>query len=329
MAAPNSNYATDLAATTFEKFFATRPSDVVFGELVLWDQLAKGGKKSIEGGSKILVPIAYQASTAVGSYSGYDLLDTSPQEGLTNAEFDWKWYYGTVTIDNPTTLMNRGPAAMLNILKARIAQAEMSLAAALNEDLFLDGTGNSSKDITGLALAIDSAGTYGNIARGTYSWWASTETGAGGAISVALLRQLYNDISLGPTRRNPDLVVTTQDVFQDYEALMDSNTRYTVLSEGHTLREQRLKFRNCDWFWDDDCQSQVLYMINTKHLKIVEMSTRGAEVVNQEEDRDVGSFRLEPFQTPINQDAKSAKFFWAGQTVSDHCARNGKLTGVT
>jgi hypothetical protein len=274
----------------------------------------------------------YAKSTAVGSYSGWDALDTSPQQGLTNAEYDWKQYYGTVAISAQEELQNQGPAAQLDILKARFEQAKMSLADAMNADMFLDGTGNNSKDITGLALMVDSAGTYGNIVRSTNTWWSANETAVGGALAIAGstgMRRMYNDCSLGRGRMTPDFIVTTQIGYEAYEAVMDPNMRFSNNGDQNVgFKNQNLVFRNASLFWDDYCQSGIMYFLNSKVMRLVVMPGRDGGV-NSGEDRDRGDFRTEPFQTPINQDGKVAKFFWMGQLTSSNCRHLGKSTGLT
>ena len=333
---PNTNYATDLLSTTFEVFYRTRPSDAIFGEFVLWRTLADKNKISKQGGSKILTPIMYRKSTAVFSYSGYDLFDMTPQDVVTNAEFDWKFYGGTVVIDNPTHLMNRGDKAILNILKTRTQQAETSLADKMNQDSFLDGTGNSSKNVTGLALMVDSAGTYGNIARASNSWWGAQETAVSGTLAIrgsTGMARMYNDCGLGPKRQVPDLIITDQDEFEAYEALQDPYIRYTVAPVGGKMNvvnaEQNLMFRKAMVEWDDYCQSGVMYFLNTERIAVVELEGRGAEVEEDLIESDQGSFRVSKFVEPHNQDAQSAKIRWAGNYVADNCIRLGKLTGLT
>lgn len=331
----NANYATDLLATTFEEYYKLRPSDAVFTELAVWEQMKSAGRITKQGGLKILQPVMYQKSTAVGSFSGWDTLDTTPQEGLTNAEFAWKRYFLTVAIDNETLDKNRGKMAMLNILKTRIAQAEMSLADRMNTDIFLDGTGNGGKNLTGFELAVDSAGTYGNINRTGDTWWRAKETAVAGALAIAGasgMRRMYNDCALGPTRQTPDLIVTYQAAFEAYEALMDTNTRYIIAQmdkPNAVFPKQNLVFRDARMYWDDAIQSGYMYFLNRKSLGIVELEGRGAEVMDQEEDRDAGSFRIRAFQEPLNQDAQVARAIWAGNLVCEAPYRNGKLTGLT
>lgn len=328
----NSNYPTDLLSTTWEIFMRKMPSDAIFGDLVLWDVLSKKAHTTKKGGIKILEPLMYAKSTAVGSYSGWDTFDISPQEGLTHAEFDWKFYYLTVAISQEEEDRNSGEAAVIDLLEAKIKQAKMSLADKVNTDLFLDGTGNSSKEITGLALAVDSAGTYGNIARASNTWWGANETNVGGALAVAGasgLRRMYNDCSLGRGRRTPDFGVTTQIVYEAYEALMDSNMRYSTGGEQNVgFKNQNLRFRDMSLFYDDLCQSGVLYMLNAEFMKLVTFNEKSGGV-SKGERNDSGDFRLEPFMKPINQAGRVAKAFWAGQLTMSNCRHQGKLTGLT
>ncbi len=334
MAVGNANYNTDLVSSTFEIFMREQPSDVIFGDLVLFDLLAKKGKVSKKGGLKILEPLMYKKSTAVGSYQGWDTLDISPQSGLTNAEYAWKQYYGTVAIDGYTELLNQGPAAILDILKARFDQAKMSLADAMNEDMYGDGTGNSSKDVDGLAIMIDSAGTYGNISRTDNSWWGAQETAVSAVLQIqgsTGMRRMYNDCSLGRGRMTPDGLVTTQAIYESYEALMDPNMRFTNTgSENVGFKNMNLMFRDAPLFWDDYCQSGVMYFLNSNRMKLVVMSSRDGGVNRGGDDSfDKGDFRTEPFEKPINQDGRVAKFFWMGNLTASNCRHLGKLTTIS
>jgi len=326
----------DALLSTTLKNYSKKLRDNIFNAFPFLKWLMSQGRiTKQDGGTHIVKHLLYGKNSTFKFYAGYETLDTTPQEALTQAALDWKWYYGTVTIDNPTFLKNRGPRAILSILQARIAQAEMSLAEKINTDAFLDGTGNSSKNLTGLAIMVDSTGTYGGIARATNSYWAAQETAASAALTVsgsAGMRRMYNDCALGPTRQTPNLIITDQDEFEAYEALMDPYMRYSVVGVENpnvVYRRQSLMFRDARMFWDDLCQAGVMYFLNTRCMGIVELDGRSSEVVSQQDDRDVGSFRIQKFQEPVNQDSRTAKFFWAGNMITENCRRLGKLTGLT
>lgn len=328
----NSNYADDLTATTFEIFMQKRTSDVIFGDLALWKELAAKERITKQGGLKILTPIMYAKSTAVGFYSGADLLDISEQSGLTDAEFDWKQAFGSVTIPNDQVLKNRGEAQMVNLLLARITQAETSLADMFDQAAFLDGTAGNGKGFVGLALMVDSTGTYGNIVRSSNSWWASVETAVSGGLGLGGttgLRRAFNDCSLGQGRMKPNMLMTTQAIFEQFEALMDPYMRFTAQSNSPGNAGTSFNWKGANVYYDDYCQSGVLYLLNTKTIHLVEMESRGAGVVSEEGDRDVGAFRLGPWQQPPNQDVKTALMFYMGNFANDNCRFNGKLTGIS
>lgn len=319
MAVPNSNYPTDLLSTTFETFLSKRAEEAIFKEIPLFEYLRSKKQVKKRPGSKILQPLRYAKSTTGGSYRGYDLLDVSPEESLTNAEYDLRQYYWTVTISGKEELDNSGKSAMLDLLEEKWANAKMSMMDMLDEHSFLDGTGNNSKNMQGLALLVDSAGTYGNINRSNYAWWQSNEVPVGGPLQIhgptGLLR-VYNDTGRGQRSQLPNFFLTTQEIYEAYEELMAPYLRYTVQGTASaTFNNENLVFRGKPFMWDDYCQSGTLYLLNTEYIKLV---------VHPERD-----FTTTGFKTPINQDSKSAHIYFYGNLVCSNCARQGKMTGLT
>jgi len=315
----NTNYATALLTSTFNKYISKQPADTIFNDLALYEYLNSKGsvKKRIDGGLKMLVPLLYGKNTGVQSYSGYDLLDVSPQEGITAAEYELKQYNIPIAISGREEELNAGEAQQFELLEAKWDQARMSLRDKLNSDAFLDGTGNAGKDITGLALMIDSAGTYGNIVRSTNSWWGAQETAVGGALTIdgsTGMRRMYNDCALGKGTMVPDGILTTQTLFEKYESMMAPQLRYTVGGDANAVfQNDNLKFRAAQIMWDQECQSGVVYFLQSK---VIEMRVkRDMEVV--------------PFQVPVNQDAKIGHIRWMGELVCKNCRHLGKLTGAT
>lgn len=318
--AGNPNYDTALLTMTLEKFLSKTPADTIFNDLALYDWLNSKGsvKRRIDGGVKLLEPLMYAANSTFQSYSGYDLLDVSPQEGFTNAEYSLKMYNISVAISGEEEAKNSGEAAMLDLLEAKWEQARMSFRDGLNQDFFLDGTGNNSKDVTGLALMIDSAGTYGNIARATNSWWAAQETAVGGTLTIdgsTGMRRMYNDCSLGKGTMSPNGILTTQAVFEGYEGLMAPYLRYTTgdSAPNASFEHDNLKYRKSMMFWDHDCQSGIMYFLQSKVMKL---RVRKDMVVV-------------PFQVPTNQDAKIGHVRSMLEMTCNNCRHLGKLTGLT
>lgn len=78
----------ELIATTFD---AVRPvlADQITVELPLLAYLNLKGRVTEDGGLTIRRPVLFAFNDTVGSYSGYDLIDTTPQDGFGYAEYDY------------------------------------------------------------------------------------------------------------------------------------------------------------------------------------------------------------------------------------------------
>ena len=66
-----------------------------------------------------------------------------------------------------------GPEAFIDLFAGRVEQAERELVNNLSTGIYSDGTGSSSKQITGLQALVSDAGTgtVGGINSTTYTWW--------------------------------------------------------------------------------------------------------------------------------------------------------------
>lgn len=319
--AGNANFDT-LATTTLVKYASTKLEDVIFQSNALYYLLAgneamrKPGSKTykeLDGGRVIVEPLLYALNSTAGSYSGYDVLDTDPQDGMTNAEFEWKQYSVSVSISGKEKRQNSGESAVLDLLEGKIMQAEMSLIEAMNADLFTDGTGNSSKDITGLVLAVDSAGTYGNIVRSTNSWWSSMETAVSGPLTIDVMRTMYNDCSKGYKKDHPDLIISDQTEYEAYEAKLQPDMRFSDNKLADAGFES-LKFKGSSMVFDEVTNDGVMYFLNTGKMGIR---------VHKD-----AKFSVTEDKQPVDQDAFVKQILWMGNLVQKNCARSGKLTGL-
>lgn len=328
----NANYSTSLLAGTFERYMRNKPTDVIFGDVRLFPWLNKKTKMRLDGGERILEPLLYRESTAVGSYRGAETLDLTVQETNTNAEFEYQQYYMTVVIDGRTKLLNSGKARQVNILATKIRQAKTSLANLMNSHCFLDGTGNSNKNLTGLAAMVLNSGTYAGINRTNDTWWKANSVATSGSLSITGAggwRRMYNDCSLGMGNLVPDAIITTQILYEAYEATMDTNMRFTRNDDGPNHKGYSLRYKDAEVWWDDACQSQTTYFLNSEVMNLVVHEARAEGDMGKEEGYAEGHFRLGEFESPPNQDVESAKAFWMGNLTANNCRLLGKLTAQT
>jgi len=311
--AGNANF--DAILSTTLNTYRPKLEDNIFRANALFAWLmGKGRKRMQTGGVQIIVPLLYATNSTAGSYSAYDILDTTPQEGISSAEYNWKQYAASISISRKEERQNaESETRILNLLKGKIMQAEESLKEKMDQHAFLSDAVDT-KNLTGLALAVDSTGTYGNINRATDSWWAANETASGSFAAQGLddMRTLYNNCSKGNV--HPDLILTGQTEFEYYESTLQPQQRFTdtkTVDGGF----QNLKYKDATMMFDLYCQSGVMYMLNSNFLELVVES--GTDLITT------------PFVKPENQDAKVAQILWMGNLASSNSDRHGKLTGIT
>ena len=274
----------------------------------------KGRIRMVDGGTKIVEPLIYGANSTVASYSGYDTLSLTAQEGISAAEFEWKQYAASIAISGIEEAKNNGEQAIINLLEAKIMQAEESMKEGFNQMFFGDGTGNSGKDWNGLANIVDSAGTVGGINRATAGneFWQSYEEGTAGALSLADMSTAYNSVSVG--NDHPDMVLTTQTLFEKYESLLQPQLRYTDTKTADA-GFQNLLFKAAPVTYDVHCTAGVVYFLNSKYLTLVGHSGKW--------------FSQTDFVRPENMDARYALIMCYGNLTVRNAKRQGKLTAKT
>jgi hypothetical protein len=308
---PNANFDT-LLSTTLNKY-QKRLTDNIFNARPLTAWLTDRGRMRMDdGGVKIIEPLLYTGNSTVNTYAGYDTIALTPQTGVTSAEFPWKQLAGSVAISGIEEAQNSGESRVLNLLETKIMQLEESLQDKLTTMFFADGTGNSGKDWLGLAAVVDSSGTVGNIDAAVDTWWRSTETAVGGALTIAGMTTLFNTVSKGSD--TPDGVFTTQALYEKYESLLQPSLRYTDTKMAD-VGFQNLMFKTAPVTFDVACTAGIVYMLNSKYLTVVGHSDRW--------------FQQTEFIRPENMDARYALITAYGNLTVRNRARHGKLTGAT
>jgi hypothetical protein len=314
----NPNYDA-IQTTTIEKYVDKTLRDQIFDSSALLRLIKDRQNITLDGGQVLTEPVMFAKNNTAGSYRGHDVHPNTPQGGISQAQYDWKQTVASVVISGlEDEVQNVGDSAVIKLLSSRMAQAEESLIDVMNIAMFSDGTGNGGKDIVGLALAVDAAGTYGNINRTTETYWSSVELAAGGALAVegtsVSLQRLHARCSKGGGKQSPDLYMTTSIIYQAYEQFFTPDRRFAD-SKLADYGFESLKFKTADMTWDEVCTSQVVYALNTKTWKFVSHPSRNFAVVG-------------PFY-PTDADSKVWKIYWAGAFLCNEPRRNGKLTGVT
>jgi hypothetical protein len=301
-----------LLATTVANYRKTLTDNVFNARPLTYFLMDKGRIRMLNGGTNIVEPLIYGENSTVASYSGYDTISLTPQSGITAAEFDWKQYAASVAISGIEEAKNNGEQAMVNLLEAKIMQAEESMKEGFNSMFFGDGTGNSSKDWNGLGNLVESGNSVGGINSATETWWRSYEENTVAALSLAQMTTAYNSVSVG--NDHPDMILGTQTLFEKYESLLQPQLRYTDTKTADA-GFQNLLFKAAPVAYDVDCPAGNMYFLNSKYITLVGHSDKWFEVT--------------PFIRPENLDARYSLIMCYGNLTIRNRKRQGKLTAKT
>ncbi len=304
-----------LASTTLANYRNTLEDNLTTQVGLWWWLKEKGRVRKESGGSSIVIPLLYGSNSTAGSYAGYDTLALTAQEGVTSAQYNWKQHNVTIAISGIEKAMNNGKEKVIDLLKAKVQQAEMT-ASENFEDMFLgNGTGNASKDFDGLGNLIGATGTVGGIdsTDALNSWWRSYENNTAGVLTVAQMVTAYNSAARGPT--HPDFTVTTQALYEKYESLVAPALRYSD-SKTADAGFQNLMFKGSVFTYSDSIAAGIVYFLNSAFLKLVCHT-------------DVW-LKPTPADSPVDKDAYYSHILSYGNlTISNRLRGGAKLTAKT
>ena len=307
----NANFDS-LLSTTLANYRSQLTDNVFTARPLTYFLMEKGRIRMLNGGTKIVEPLIYGTNSTVGSYSGYDSLSLTPQEGISAAEYEWKQYAASISISGIEEAKNNGEQEIINLLEAKIMQAEESMRESFNQMFFSDGTGNGGKDWNGLGNLVEASGTVGGIDRSTNAFWRSYEENSVAALTLAQMATAYNTVSVG--NDHPDMILTTQTLFEKYEALLIPQLRYTDTKTADA-GFQNLLFKAAPIVYDVHCPSGVMFVLNSKYLTLVGHSGKW--------------FAQTSFVQPEDVDARYALIMCYGNLTCRNAAKQGKLTAKT
>ena len=297
--------------------------DAIFSSRVLVYFLKQAGQIQMEsGGHKIVQPLMYAKNNTAGSYSGSDVLSTAAQAGITAAEYEWKQYAASVVIEGLEEAKNNGEEQVINLLDSKITQTTETILENMDEMFLDDGTGNGGKDWNGLKnLAATANNTVGGIDASTNTWWNPSVDTSTTSPSIKNLGRKYNSLTVGNDK--PNVLLTTQDIYESYEGLIQANQRFQD-SRAADAGFVNLIFKAAPILYDayvDGMGSGVgstghyFYYLNTKYLRLVGLTGKW--------------FYATPFKQPENQDIRVAQILCYGNLIASNRKRLGAFTNLT
>ncbi len=327
----------EIVSTTLDAYMPTLTDNIHKSCPAFWEFKRKGCYKPAAPGVQIIEPVMYAKNETIAGYSRYDVIDVTPQEGITSALYPWTQVGGSVTIDGLSEWQNSGKAQLVNLLSAKITQLELSFVEAFCGYLFAAGKYNgsqSAKTPAGLlSFVSETPDSYdvGGIDTSVETWWqnkvsdnagttwtwtthASTGVVATDPTGPNKMRRLYNNCSKragGP----PDLILCSQKMWENYESHLGPFKRFHDDAAAQAGFDN-LKYRGATLYWDEQFVTATVtagadtcgaIMLNSKFINM-----RHAPGKN---------FSRTPFVRPANQDARTALVLWYGNMT---CSNRGK-----
>ena len=315
---------TDIIATTIQSRSGVLADNLTQNNAILQRLNSKGNVRPFSGGNVILEEIMYNDPTTnnANSYSGYEVLNITPDSPISAAQFSITQYADSVTMSGLEMLQNSSKEAIIDLLDGRMQVSEARLLNRISGDLYGDGTGNGGKNLDGLGAAVavsPTSGTYGGINRATWTFWQNQITT--GANSANILSKM-TDAAIKQIRGTDkaDLIVAGNTMYSYYVGALQAIQRIAAEESG-AAGFASLKFygggTSADVVLGGGYGAQetatYMYMLNTNYIFLRPHKERNFVPIGGE-------------RQSINQDAIVKLYGWAGNLTASNSFLQGLLT---
>lgn len=322
MAFANSSIS-DIIATNIQSRTGELADNVTNNNALLRRLKERGNVKTFSGGNVILQEVMYTdaATDNTNSYSGYEVLNVSQNSTISAAQFSITQYAAAVSISGLEMIQNSGKEAIIDLLDGRMQVAEAQLANRISQDIYGDGTGNSGKNLTGLAAAVPdvpNTGTYGGINRATYSFWRSVAfsglTDGNAAVTSANIQGYMDSVAVQLIRGTdkPDLIVCDNNYYKLYLQSLQAIQRISdggnsTVGSGFASLKYYGAGMSSDVVLDggigNDATTDHMFFLNTKYIMFRPHVDRNFVPIGGE-------------RQAVNQDAIVRLIGWSGNMTS-------------
>lgn len=310
----------NIVGTTLERYFSSgKATDNIFKRTAVLDFLRRRAKLESQGGRNAIMPVEGATNSTFQNYSGYDTLTPAHDEIIETAVYNWRQSAIYVPISGLEEARNSGDKQVINLLKTKTRNAEMT-AAETFEDMLFNATGTSqvagkawstpggAKDWAGLPSIIGT-GAHAGIDGTTETWWRSVIESTTEALSLRKLANTYNSVSYGVDKC--DFEVTTQALYEKYESLLQENQRFTDANTGKAGFDN-LMHKSGVVVWSDYTPAGEWYFLNSNHIKLVTLDGKW--------------MKFKGFVEPYDKDAKYGLIVNYGTFATDGRRYLGKQT---
>lgn len=245
--------------------------DNIFRKRPLLEHLMSNGRVRIEDGGYSIVEQLLYAEGQADSYGEWDTIHVVPQNTITAAQYFWKQLFATIAISALEKAQNNGKSQVINVMDAKITQAEGTLRKRLSGMLY--GTYSSAtpaNDFNSLNVLIDDTTPVGGIDPATETWWKSYEKAVGAVDAAGLETEMRTAVMTTSDNGGDevDAIFTDPATYSFFESTLTPQVRFTDTNKAN-LGFRNLLFENVPIMWDADCPAGTMFGINSDYVGLV------------------------------------------------------------
>ena len=246
----------------------------LYNSTPLMAALIANSQQASGGVSSVTVPVqgAQFVNAQWSDYSG-SFAQPSVQQGAYNAEFDLKLMISPVPFLGMEGAVQQD-AAIIPLIEARMNDATNVMMDAMATALYTNTT--NTQQFIGLPAAVANSGTYGNIDRGTYTWWKSTQYAAG---SVNPARQNILQYISGTVKAGAEMpsfgvcgfgtwTLLAQDFVGQEQYVITPGGGFDGDANGPQAAFRALMVAGVPIYPDPYCPEGTVYFLNTNYLSL-------------------------------------------------------------
>lgn len=274
-------------------------ADNVFNATPFWFWLKDKGKlRPQRGGRFIEENLEYATNNNVQWVDKGSVVPLNDYEFLTIAQFQWRYLSVNIVRFGVDEQKNAGKAKIMSLMNAKLDNSEASLITEF-ETRLTDGPGTISSGTTtyqaqafdGLncLVADDPTSNLGgngiavgaiDSSQATYSWWRNQTINMTGISfntgGVARMRTILNNCMNNRREDRPDIILTDQHTYENYEATVLPYYRAINRKLGDASFENQT-FKNIPMVWTPSIPGEAsaspvaghMYFLNTSFLSLI------------------------------------------------------------
>lgn len=316
---------TEIVTTTLRNRTGKLADNVSKNNALLRRLKGKGKVKPVSGGRTIVQEMEYAENGTFKRYSGYEMLNITPSDVFTAAEFNYAQAAVAISISGLEQIQNAGEERIIDLLESRIGNAERTLVNNIALDCYSDGTADGGRQIGGLQLLVSSSptsGVIGGIDRSAWSFWRnqvfSGLNNGGAAVTAANIQSYMNRLWVQQVRGadRPDLIVADNNFYRYYLESLQAIQR--IASEDKAMVGfDALKYMSADVVLDGGygggSPTNTMYFLNTDFIYFRPAASRNFVPIGDD-------------RFAVNQDAMVKLVGFAGNLTMSNAFLQGALT---